>query len=93
MLLLFSDKEAVLTTYLGKSCSFGLLCMSFMGVCQSLCVSFFPFGIEGRMWDVIVLITDHCLPIYFCNIFTFVFEAVENKKLETGCKFSSKRWC
>ena len=25
----------------------------------------FPFGIEGGMWDVIVLISDHCLYIYF----------------------------
>ena len=25
---------------------------------------FFPFGIEGLMWDVIVLIPDHCLSIY-----------------------------
>ena len=25
-----------------------------------VCASF-PFGFEGRMWDVIVLIPDHCL--------------------------------
>ena len=24
----------------------------------------FPFSIEGGMWDVIVLIPDHCLCIY-----------------------------
>ena len=24
-----------------------------------------PLGIEGGMWDVIVLIPDHCLSIYF----------------------------
>ena len=29
-----------------------------------MCPSF-PFGIEGGMWDVIVLIPDHCLSIYF----------------------------
>ena len=52
-------------TCLGKSCTFGLLCVSFVGVCQILCVSFFSFGIEDRMWDVIVLIPDHCLSIYF----------------------------
>ena len=23
-----------------------------------------PFGFEGRMWDLIVLIPDHCLSIY-----------------------------
>ena len=48
---------------LEKSCSIGLLCVSFVGVCQILCVSFFPFGIN-RMWVVIVLIPDHCLSIY-----------------------------
>ena len=25
----------------------------------------FPFGIEGRMWDVIVLIPGHCFSVYF----------------------------
>ena len=49
---------------MGKNCSFGLLCVSFVGVCQIFCPSF-PFGIEGRMWVVIVLIPDHCLSIYF----------------------------
>ena len=39
--------------------------MSFVGVCQIVCVSFFPFCIEGGMWDVIVVIPDHCLSIYF----------------------------
>ena len=29
-----------------------------------MCPSF-PFGIKGGIWDVIVLIPDHCLSIYF----------------------------
>ena len=49
-----------MTICLGKSCSFGLLCSSFVGICQ-----IFPFVIEGRMWDVSVLIPNHCLSIYF----------------------------
>ena len=54
-----------MTTCLGKSCSFGLLCVSFVGVCQILCVCpSFPFGIEGRMWVVIVLIPDHCVFLF-----------------------------
>ena len=53
-----------MTTCLGKSCSFGLLCVSYVGVCQILCQSF-PFGVEGKMWILIVLIPDHCLSIYF----------------------------
>ena len=40
--------------------------MSFVGVVQILRVSpSFPFGIEGGMWDVIVLIPNICLSIYF----------------------------
>ena len=53
-----------MTICLGKSCPFGLLCVSFVNVYQFLCVSFFSFGFEGGMWDLIVLISDHCLSIY-----------------------------
>ena len=27
--------------------------------------SYFPFGFEGRMWDQIVSVPDHCLSFYF----------------------------
>ena len=27
--------------------------------------SYFTFGFEGRMWDLIVLVPDHCLSFYF----------------------------
>ena len=36
-----------------------------MGVGQMFVRPSFPFGIEGRMWDVIVLIPDHCLSISY----------------------------
>ena len=65
MLLLLIIWVTVGPPVLGKSCSFGLLCVSFVGVCQILCVFLSFFGIEGRMWDVIVLIPDHCPSIYF----------------------------
>ena len=26
--------------------------------------SYFPFGFEGRMWDLIVSVPDHCLSFY-----------------------------
>ena len=43
-----------------------VICTCFVGVGQILCVCpSFPFGIEGGMWGVIVLIPDHCLSIYF----------------------------
>ena len=48
-----------MTTCLGKkSCSFGLLLSIFV-------FSFFPFGFEDRMWDLIVSIPDHCLSFDF----------------------------
>ena len=28
-------------------------------------ISYFPFGFEGRMWDLIVSVPDHCLSFYF----------------------------
>ena len=27
--------------------------------------SYFPFGFEGRMWDLIVSVPDHCLSFFF----------------------------
>ena len=27
--------------------------------------SYFPFGFEGRTWDLIVTVPDHCLSFYF----------------------------
>ena len=27
--------------------------------------SYFPFGFEDRMWDLIGLVPDHCLSFYF----------------------------
>ena len=33
--------------------------------------SYFPFGFEGRMWDLIVSVPDRCWSFYF-SIFTSV---------------------
>ena len=30
--------------------------------------SYFPFGFEGRMWDLIVSVPDHCLSFYSCTL-------------------------
>ena len=54
-----------MTTYLGKSCSFGLLRVPFVNCCQFMyLVIYFPFVFEGRSWDLIVLVPDHCLSFY-----------------------------
>ena len=49
---------------------------SFFFVCPS-----FPFGTGGRLWDVIVLIPDHCLSIFFCA-------KANGRKKVTSDKFS-----
>ena len=51
-----------MTNCLGKSYSFGLL--SFANVIN-FCLCPFSFGFEVGMLDLIVLISDHCLSVYF----------------------------
>ena len=47
-------------------------CACLSGAFVKFCVCpFFPFYIEGRMWVMIVFISDHCLSIYF-----FIFFAI-----------------
>ena len=48
--------------------------------------SYFPFGFEGRIWDLIVSVPDHCLSFYFnlkenvlyfgniCSVYTTVYK-------------------
>ena len=57
-----------MTTCLGKSCSFGLPHLPFVNCCQFMFLSYFPFGFEGRIWDLIVSVPDHCLSFYFSLI-------------------------
>ena len=45
-----------MTTYLGKS---------FRKLSSIYVFSYFPFGFEGRIWDLIVSVPDHCLSFYF----------------------------
>ena len=53
-----------MTTCLGKSCSFGLPRVPFVNCCQFM-YCYFPVGFEGRIWDLIVSVPDHCLSFYF----------------------------
>ena len=54
-----------MTTCLGKSCSFSLPRVSSVNLLSVYVFSYFPFGFEGRMWDLIVSVPDHCLSFYF----------------------------
>ena len=39
--------------------------MPFVNCCQIYVFSYFPFGTEGRIWDLIVSVPDLCLSFYF----------------------------
>ena len=54
-----------MTTYLGKSCSFCLPRVPFVNCRQFMYLLISLFGFEGRIWDLIVSVPDHCLSFYF----------------------------
>ena len=56
-----------MTTYLGKSCSFCLPRVPFVNCRQFVYSIISLFGFEGRIWDLIVSVPDHCLSFYFTN--------------------------
>ena len=62
MLLLFSIKN--INHHLFGKQLFIWFTVRVFRVSIFVCPSF-PFGLLGGMWDVIVLIPDHCLSIYF----------------------------
>ena len=53
-----------MTAYLGKSCSFGLPRVPFVNCRQFTYLVISLFGFEGRIWDLIVSVPDHCLSFY-----------------------------
>ena len=57
-----------MTTYLGKSCSFGLPRVLFVNCRKFTYLVISLFGFERRMWDLIVSVPDHCLSFYFSII-------------------------
>ena len=53
-----------MTNGLGKSCSVGLPRVPFK-LLSIYVFSYFLIGFEGRIWDLIVSVPDHCLSFYF----------------------------
>ena len=41
--------------------------------------SYFPFGFEGRIWDLIVPVSDHCLPFYFACLLQWTSMGIKMK--------------
>ena len=58
-----------MTTYLGKSCSFCLSRVPFVNCRQFMYLVISLLGFEGRIWDLIVSVPDHCLSFYFTVMF------------------------
>ena len=46
--------------------------------------SYFPFGFEGRMWDLIVSVPDHCLSFYFEAKIANSDDRISTKFAKTG---------
>ena len=54
-----------MTTYFGKELFIRFTASAFRKLSSIHVLSYFPFGFEGRMWDLIVSVPDHCLSFYF----------------------------
>ena len=54
-----------MTTYFGKELYIRFTASAFRKLRSVYVLSYFPFGFEGRMWDLIVSVPIHCLSLYF----------------------------
>ena len=55
--------------------------------------SYFPFGFDGRMWDLIVSVPDHCLSFYFTYEYTLLTDLFNLSPI-TNCAYDLKHtWC
>ena len=60
-----------MNTYLGKSCSLKISASAFRKLPSIYVFSYFPFGFEGRMWDLIVSVPDHCFLLWTWHLSDF----------------------
>ena len=61
-----------MTTYLGKRSSFCLSRVPFVNCRQFMYLVISLFGFEGRIWDLIVSVPDHCLSFYLASDLIFL---------------------
>ena len=54
-----------MTTYFGNELFILFAASAFRKLSSIYVFSYFPFGFEGRIWDLIVSVPDHCLSFYF----------------------------
>ena len=66
-----SPKLGVLNDHLfGKELFILFAASAFRKLSSIYVFSYFPFGFEGRIWDLIVSVPDHCLSFYVVEIST-----------------------
>ena len=53
------------TEVFGKELFIRFTASAFRKLLSMYVFTYFPFGFEGRMWDLIVSVPDHCLSFYF----------------------------
>ena len=73
-----------MTTSLGKELFIRFTASAFRKLPSVYIFSYFPFGFEGRMWDLIVSVPDHCLSFYFAFYETLGLPSTN---------FRSSIWC
>ena len=57
---------------------------------SSICVfSYFPFGFEGRIWDLIPSVPDHCSSFYFSQFLSFSILCPLSTSLRLSPRFYS----
>ena len=54
-----------MTTCLEKELLIQVTVSAFLKLLSIYVFSCFPFSFEGRIWDLIVSVPDHCLSFYF----------------------------
>ena len=81
---------------MGKCCSFGFTTIysyyAFLLIRLSICVcASFPFGPEGQMWDIIVLVPNHYLYFYFSCVLQCLSKTSDAKRpIERTQKHNAK---
>ena len=60
-----SSGQTALSHLFGKELFILFAASAFRKLSSIYVFSYFPFGFEGRIWDLIVSVPDHCLSFYF----------------------------
>ena len=70
-----------MTTCMGKELFIRFTARAFRKLLLIYVFSYFPFGFEGSMWDLIVSVPDHCLSFYF-TVMCFHTPAMYGEEIE-----------